>query len=490
MKRVGKITTFGTKLSVRLLRSKGTPRENREIARWVRDEVVNLGPTFIKLGQLASTRSDILTPEVIEEFSLLQSDVPPFADPWKSLDVPVDELFSDYDEIPLASASLGQVHRAVLRKGGEEVVVKIQRPGMEEIIRDDIGIIRVIASAGALIDDNFGEFVEILDEWEPLILEELDYQKEAKNMKDFRRMFRKKKWIRVPSVYEDISTRNMLVMSYEPGVKIVDVEALRSMDADTDEIAFYVIKSQFQQILEGGLFHADPHPGNLSLNDRGQIVYYDFGLVMRIDPNYKENLYGLLDAVYKKDLDKIYKYMIDLEIIIPRGDPASIKTFLKLFLNYIDSVNIEDVDVEELRALEDERPFRLSTMWILLIKSIFSVEGIAGTLSPNLKLADVLRPYAESVIEESGLLDTAFEDIQQNVMRMPGAIKSIRETVDGIEKGNIQFKNRVGTLVRQNDLFNKGMILMTLGILIRDSNSAIGNGAVTLSFFVFVMSRL
>jgi len=333
--RIQKLGTFGAKLNLKLLRSRKTPEDNRRIARWVTGELVDLGPTFVKLGQLISTRNDILSAEVIEEFSSLQNEVPPFQDVLSVVGEDyVRDTFGYFDTRPMASASLGQCHRAIA-KDGTEVVVKVQRPGIEQGIVDDIDIIKQISKIGYFFtrDSNYMEFMDILDEWKPLILEEIDYEKEAQSMIEFKELFKNSDWVKVPDVFPEISSKRVLVMAYEPGVKIVNIEELNKLNADLDQIAFFVVRSQFMQVLENGLFHADPHPGNLALNPQGQIVYYDFGLMMKIDPMYKKNLYLLLEAVYKKDLDKIYTMMIELNIIIPTGDRASVKSFIKLFLN-------------------------------------------------------------------------------------------------------------------------------------------------------------
>jgi len=262
------------------------------------------------------------------------------------------------------------------------------------------------------------------------------------------------------------------------------------LNADLDQIAFFVVRSQFMQVLENGLFHADPHPGNLALNPQGQIVYYDFGLMMKIDPMYKKNLYLLLEAVYKKDLDKIYTMMIELNIIIPTGDRASVKSFIKLFLNYVESVDLDKLDVEELKAMEEDRPFRLSTMWVLLIKSIYSVEGIAKTLSEDIALSDVLEPYAEQVLEESGLLNVAFSDIQQTAMKIPSSIQSIKSTVDALEASNMRVRRSITDnekLLTKNRILQQSILVLVVSTMFVEQN--VTYIFQTVAFILFVYSQ-
>ena len=489
--RIQKLGTFGTKLNLKLLRSKKTVEDNRRIAKWVTGELVDLGPTFVKLGQLISTRNDILSAEVIEEFSSLQNEVPAFGNVISVVGEDyVTETFDYFDSEPLASASLGQCHRAIT-KDGKDVVVKVQRPGIEQSIENDIEIIKTIANIGFFFtrDTNYSEFSEILDEWKPLILDEIDYVKEASNMVEFKELFAGCDWIKVPEVFPELSSKRVLVMAYEPGVKIVDKEELNKLNADLEQIAFFVIRSQFMQVLENGLFHADPHPGNLALNSQGQIVYYDFGLMMKIDPMYKENLYLLLEAVYKKDLDKIYTMMIELNIIIPTGDRASVKSFIKLFLNYVESVDLDKLDVEELKAMEDDRPFRLSTMWVLLIKSIYSVEGIAKTLSDSIALSDVLEPYSEQILEESGLLNIAFSDIQQTAMKIPSSIQSIKSTVDALEASNMRVRRSITDnekLLSKNKNLQQSVLVLVVSTMLGEQD--ITHVFQVISFILFVFS--
>ena len=493
MKRIHQIGTFATKLNVKLLGAKKDPTKQRMVAKWAKEELITLGPTFIKLGQLASSRSDLLTKEVTEELQSLQDNVPPFKNAFDAVSsefsVPLDDVFCYFEPEPIASASLGQCHRATLMDG-REVVVKVQRPDMEKTITEDIDAVKLISRLLFLVtrDENFKEFVDILGEWKPLITGELDYLEEADNMEQFSEQFEGTRWVKVPKVYKDLSTKRVLVMEYEPGVKITNIEGLENINADLKDVAFYVIKSQYIQILEKGLFHADPHPGNLALNEKGEIVYYDYGLMMRIDPSYKERLYALLDAVYKKDIDRICTLMIELNIIIPTGERTSIKSFVKIFLNYVESVNLEQLDVEELKQLEEDRPFRLSTMWILLIKSIYSVEGIAKTLSPEISLSDVLEPYAEQVLDESGLVTNAFADIRNITLGMPRAIQSIRATVDSLETGNISMKRRMALNeknTKRNEQIQFGILLLVFSGLFPEQNYLL----TALAMFMVIKSR-
>ena len=493
MKRIHQIGTFATKLNVKLLGAKKDPTKQRMVAKWAKEELITLGPTFIKLGQLASSRSDLLTKEVTEELQSLQDNVPPFKNAFDAVSsefsVPLDDVFCYFEPEPIASASLGQCHRATLMDG-REVVVKVQRPDMEKTITEDIDAVKLISRLLFLVtrDENFKEFVDILGEWKPLITGELDYLEEADNMEQFSEQFEGTRWVKVPKVYKDMSTKRVLVMEYEPGVKITNIEGLENINADLKDVAFYVIKSQYIQILEKGLFHADPHPGNLALNEKGEIVYYDYGLMMRIDPSYKERLYALLDAVYKKDIDRICTLMIELNIIIPTGERTSIKSFVKIFLNYVESVNLEQLDVEELKQLEEDRPFRLSTMWILLIKSIYSVEGIAKTLSPEISLSDVLEPYAEQVLDESGLVTNAFADIRNITLGMPRAIQSIRATVDSLETGNISMKRRMALNeknTKRNEQIQFGILLLVFSNIFPEQNYLL----TALAMFMVIKSR-
>ena len=263
-----------------------------------------MGPTFIKLGQMMSTRVDLFSPAYIEALSRLQDDVAPFGyDEVESLvsselGVRLASLFPRFDNTPLAAASLGQVHRATLRDG-RDVVVKVQRPGIREQALEDMEVLREVAG---LIDDHtelgrrYG-LGQLLEEFRRSLMEELDYRREAENLTTIGGMLADNERIVVPHPYADFTTSRVLTMEFVPGRKVTDIGPLRQLELDGAQLADELFRVYLHHVLVDGIFHADPHPGNVLVTDDGRLVLLDIGMVARIPPAYREKLLKLLLAL-------------------------------------------------------------------------------------------------------------------------------------------------------------------------------------------------
>lgn len=252
----------------------------------MRESILELGPTFIKLGQLSSTRSDLFPKEFTEELSKLQDRVPAFSLEKtiniieRELGKPLGAMFSDFETRPIAAASLGQVHRARLRTG-EEVVVKVQRPGLKKLFDIDLDNMRILSEQLDKQDEN-NDFTGIYKECAEILYQEIDYIREGRSADRFRRNFKEYPWVRAPKIYWKYTTPRVIVQEYLPGVKISDKEKLSRMGLDVNSIALRATESYLIQILKHGFFHADPHPGNVSVDVDGRLVYYDFGMMGEI----------------------------------------------------------------------------------------------------------------------------------------------------------------------------------------------------------------
>jgi hypothetical protein len=256
----------------------------RTLAIWIRERILQLGPTFIKLGQLFSTRSDLFPAEFVEELSKLQDRVPAFSSDKaiaiieRELGAPIDQLFTEFNPRPIAAASLGQVHVARLASG-EQVVVKVQRPGLKKLFDIDLENLRVVAEQLDKGDDGQGirDFTGIYKECAQILYEEIDYINEGRNADRFRRNFRDVDWVQVPRVHWQRTSASVMTMEYLPGPKITDVAAIQAMGLDPKPIAKRATEAYLLQILTHGFFHADPHPGNIALSQNGSLIFYDFG---------------------------------------------------------------------------------------------------------------------------------------------------------------------------------------------------------------------
>ncbi|HEY8531681.1 MAG TPA: AarF/UbiB family protein, partial [Limnochorda sp.] len=282
----------------------------------LRQALEELGPTFVKLGQLLSTRADIVPRDILAELEHLQDDVSevPFPQIRQQLEAelgrPLSEAFREFDPAPLAAASIGQVHRAVLHSG-EEVAVKVQRPGIEEIIAVDLEILQSLAG---LVEERFQpDFVrprELVDQFARTLRAEMDYELEARNMEGFRRRFQHAPKIRVPRVYWDLTTHRVLTMDFVRGVKISDIQELDRLGVDRRELAVRGARVFLEQVLIHGVFHGDPHPGNLFVEADGTLAVVDFGMVGRLDEEALANIADLFIGVMNRDADRLVQALI------------------------------------------------------------------------------------------------------------------------------------------------------------------------------------
>lgn len=315
----------------------------RGLAAWARAEILQLGPTFIKLGQLASTRADILPPEVTEELRALQDSVPGFG--WRAAEAileeqygrPVGEVFRFFDKTPLAAASLGQVHRATLFSG-EEVVVKIQRPGLKRLFDLDLDAMRVVAEYLQKSKKYGGggrDWVGIYEECRRVLYEEIDYEREAESCARFRRNFAEAgiDYVKVPRAFPEYTTKTVLCLQYLPGIKISDKDLLRKAGLDLSLIAQRFGSSLLMQVLDFSFFSCDPHAGNAAVGANETILLYDFGMVSELPPNIKERLVDILAGVIDKDAQMVMDALVDLEALVLPPDPTPVRRAIQFFLD-------------------------------------------------------------------------------------------------------------------------------------------------------------
>lgn len=320
-------------------------RRMRGLASWSRERILQLGPTIIKLGQLASTRADILPPEVTEELSILQDKVPAFG--WRAAESileeqygrPIGEVFRYFDKKPLAAASLGQVHRATLFTG-EEVVVKIQRPGLKRLFDLDLDALRDVAKylqKSKRYGSNGRDWVGIYEECRKVLYEEIDYEREAASCERFRTNFRRANvtYVKVPRAYPEYTTKTVLCLQYMPGIKINDKALLQRAGLDLKLIANRIATAFLMQVLDFAFFTCDPHPGNAAIGADESIIFYDFGMVASLNPRIKERLIDILAGVIDKDADVVMEALVDLGALVLPPDPVPVRRAIQFFLNSI-----------------------------------------------------------------------------------------------------------------------------------------------------------
>lgn len=364
-----------------------------------------LGPTFIKLGQLLSSRPDLVSPAYVEELRTLQDDCEPL--PFAEIELALhqglshdpSELFEHIEETPLATASIAQVH-AARTKTGEEVVIKVQRPGIAEEVRQDIDILYNVAwfLDAVVAESEMTEPVGIVAEFDRALTEELNFRTEAMNAMEFRLLHKDRPDIAVPKVYTDLSTGTVLTMERLRGVPFSRLPE----GVDKKAVAERVVREAFDEAFIDGVFHADPHPGNLLYLDDGRFGILDFGLLGRLSDEMKETMVVLVLAVAMRDADTVARTLYRMGQSDTRIDLAEIrKDTNKVFRRYLDR-SIQDVDatlmLHELLMLGMKHRLRIPPEYTMLGRAGATIEGIVRDFHPEMDVPAVAKPYAERLL--------------------------------------------------------------------------------------------
>jgi ubiquinone biosynthesis protein len=381
----------------------------KSAARRLRNAFEELGPTYIKMGQLLSTRADWLNPEFIEELEHLQDQVPSF--PLEQVQailaeegIDLEQDFSFFNPQPIAAASIGQVHEGVL-SSGIRVVVKVKRPGIDDRIKTDLEILREISVWLERRSEwiRFYKFSEIVDELGQALVNELDFQKEARNIEIFYANFKDIDTVIIPKVFWEYSGQRVLTMEYVEGVKISDLARLKQQQYDTGRIASHIVKALYHQIYEHGFFHADPHPGNMAVGEGERIIFYDFGQVGIIEEYDRDRYTTLLIGMMKHDVMGVTRSLLDIadntQQISPeelRRDVANLSR--KYYGLPLSQINVAEA-LRELLDLSAQYRVRLPAQLSLLIKMLMTIESTIAGLDPTLSLVDIAVPYGKKAVK-------------------------------------------------------------------------------------------
>lgn len=377
-------------------------------ARRFRMMLAELGPTFVKLGQVLSTRGDLLPAEFIEELSTLQDKVPPFGmeDVRKQVQEafgrPLEELFRDFDETPIAAASMAQVHKATTHDG-VGVVVKVQRPGITERMRADLSVLHGIARAlEAVIEEvSITSPTTIIEEFDKAVHEELDFLNEASNVRAFMRAHENHPTVRIPRVYDELSGRTVLTLEFLDGPKLSNAQL---DEAGKKKLANIILEEAFKQLFEDGLFHGDPHPGNLLILDGPVLALIDFGLVGRVTHQMQEALISLILAVALKDSESVARQLYRLGTPESRANLHTFKTDIDAILNAYLPTSIKDVNakalVRDLLNLAVKYRVKVPREYAILARASVAIEGILRTLYPEMPIGEIFMPYARKMMAE------------------------------------------------------------------------------------------
>jgi predicted unusual protein kinase regulating ubiquinone biosynthesis (AarF/ABC1/UbiB family) len=379
------------------------PERARARARECAELLAQLGPAFIKAGQALSTRPDIIPPVLLEELAQLQDQLPGFdsglamACIEEDLGAPVDEIYAALEREPISAASLGQVHRGVL-PDGQRVAVKVQRPGLREQITLDLYIVRNIA---AWLNKNVGlirsDLVALIDELGKRVFEEMDYLNEAANAEKFAELHRHNPRIAVPKIHHQATSRRVLTMEWIDGVKLTNLEKVRAIGVDPDDMVQVGVNCSLQQLLEHGFFHADPHPGNLLALADGRLAYLDFGMMSEVS---RESRTGLIQAVVhlvNRDFTSLSQDFVKLGFL---SEQVNLEPIVPAFEGVFGQALEMGVSRMDFKAVTDDLsgvmyrfPFRVPPYYALIIRSLVTLEGIALSVDPNFKILGAAYPY-------------------------------------------------------------------------------------------------
>ncbi|WP_347239946.1 AarF/ABC1/UbiB kinase family protein [Oscillatoria sp. FACHB-1406] len=434
-------------------------RRRKNQAAWIRESLLELGPTFIKVGQLFSTRADLFPVEYVEELSKLQDRVPAFDYEQVASIIQEDsgktiaELFSSFDPTPLAAASLGQVHKAQLRTG-EEVVVKVQRPGLKKLFTIDLAILRRIAQYFQN-HPRWGrgrDWLGIYDECCRILWEETDYLSEGRSADTFRRNFRAVDWVQVPRVYWRYSSPRVLTLEYSPGIKISHYEALEAAGLDRKLLARLGAEAYLRQLLEDGFFHADPHPGNLAVSADGKLIFYDFGMMGKIKANVREQLMETLFGIAQKNADRIVDSLIELGALAPTGDMGPVRRSVQYMLDNFMDKPFEEQSIaaisDDLYEIVQDQPFRFPATFTFVMRAFSTLEGVGKGLDPDFNFMEVAQPFALQIMTDSNgsngnsILDELGRQAASVGSTALGLPRRLEDTLEKLERGDIRVRVR------------------------------------------------
>lgn len=401
-----------------------------------------LGPTYIKIGQIISTRKDLFDDDIISELSKLRDDVEQFDDYIamdlldKELGVSRKEVFSYISESPIAAASIGQVYSARL-KDGTDVVIKIQRPNIESTIKADIEILKRLSSNLEFLKKEWNvDIYDLISEMEMQLVRELDYKFEAVNGTKLRNIFKDSKEVFIPRIYDEYTTKRLLVMEKVNGLCLSDISSHKLSDDKKKKIVDIGVRSFFRQVMTCGFFHADPHPGNIFVMDDMRLAYIDFGMVGLIDDKTLGQLNQLILAATDKNVDKIIRILADMDAISKSSNNEGLKRDLLYLVHYyfdipFDRLRISEVLDEAFRFMRNHR-VSLPSQLVILGKTMITLEGTSRGLYKEFSAETIASSYIRYYKHEKldirrniNNLKSGFDEYYFDLVSVPGQLKNI-----------------------------------------------------------------
>jgi predicted unusual protein kinase regulating ubiquinone biosynthesis (AarF/ABC1/UbiB family) len=434
-------------------------RRQGRLAAWLVAELLGLGSAFIKLGQLLSARPDLLPAAWVEQLSQLQDRVPsfPFAQAEELLETELGlrcREIVEIEPVPLGSASLAQVHRAKLRSG-RDVVLKLQRPGLERLFRLDLQVMQQVAAV-LQRHPSWGrgrDWVAMARECRRVLLRELDFRLEAEHAARFRQQFLDDEAVRIPAVVWELSSERVLCLDYLPGIKITDRDSLVARGIDPSAVAEKGAASYLKQLVRFGFFHADPHPGNLAVADDGALIYYDFGMMGQVSPRLRNRIGAMVRAAAARDAAGLVQELQAAGVIAADIDPGPVRRLVRVMLDEALTPPFSENVIERLSGdlydLVYGQPFRLPPELIFVMRALSTFEGVGRSLDPGFSLMAIAKPYLLPLMTSSGtgpsdLLNDLSRQAVQVSSRALGLPRRLDEGLARLEQGDLQLQVRAG----------------------------------------------
>ena len=420
-------------------------------ARRLRHALEECGGMFVKMGQVASTRSDLVSPPVAEELSHLQDNVAPAAPDGvrelleDELDAPVDEVFAEFDWEPLAAASIGQVHRARLH-GGQQVIVKVQRPGIADSVNRDLDVLDELAGMVEQRTTWGGEYqvCDLADEFSERLREELDFDIEARNAADIAANLDDDSDVRIPAVFHDLTSRRVLVMEWLDGVSVRETDAIDALGVDRRELAEELLRCMMQQMLVDAQYHADPHPGNVMVLRDGRLALIDFGAASRIDPLQQTAIREVMVGVAQRDADLLRQAVLQVATLRRDVDDEELERALSRFMTrhlapgMVPSAAMFNDLLQLFFTYGISLPPELSTFF----RALITLEGTLTTLSPGYPVIDRAEAIATEWMRARLAPSTLEELAREELIRMGPLLRRLPRRLDRmanqIERGNLR----------------------------------------------------
>ncbi len=453
-------------------------------AKRLRLTLEELGPTFIKVGQMLSTRADIVPADIFQELQKLQDQVPPvsaeevMSEIESELGSPIQAIFSDFDKIPLAAASIGQVHKAQL-KTGQMVAVKVQRPNIRKVIKEDIEILRTLAGLAERHwpDAELYDPVGVVNEFAKLIRQELDYTLEARNMERLARNFADDDTVYIPKVYWDFTSGRVLTMELIDGIKISQIEELRQAGFDTKRIAVRGAEVYLKQIFMHGFFHGDPHPGNIFILPNEVMGLMDFGIMGRLSPEMADRLDNVIIAIARKDYIRLTEELLHISTVDDDSDMDDVKADMSELMDRYYGVPLGQFQiselVRELGELSAKHRIRMNRQLGLLGKVLAGIEGVGRQLDPDFNILPLIEPFAGRLMAQrlspGEMLTKAAQlakDYADLITALPRDLRTVLEKAKSgklrIEFKHVGLENLVPELERSSSRLSFAMIIAAL----------------------------